>query len=210
MGRDPISLHDAHWRQASSAIEDPNNPVKHKLIIETLRKYELREPKILDYGCGDARMTERLIEDGFHVTGLDISPSVIERNAKRFPDVNWVLIRPGELTPFPRGSFDVVLCSEVIEHVYDANFLLAELQRIIRSRGLLLLTTPYHARIKDVVVSLFFFERHFDPHGEHIRFWTRKSLTLTLNEHGFSPIRWTYMGRFWPFWKSFFVVAQRA
>jgi len=47
---------------------------------------------------------------------------------------------------------------------------------------------PYHGRTKNTAIALIAFERHFDPLGEHVRFFTRRSLAALLTEFGFEQI----------------------
>jgi ubiquinone/menaquinone biosynthesis C-methylase UbiE len=119
-------------------------------------------------------------------------------------------VLPGARIPFADASFDAIFCSEVIEHVYDPEFVFSEFSRLLRDQGLLMITTPYHARMKNVAVALFFFERHFDPTGQHIRFWTKRSLTKIAEAHHFIPTSWSHVGRHWPFPMSFFLICRRS
>jgi len=204
--------HEEGWAKHSQSTtwRDPLDPKKEKLTIRALR--ELGDPasiRLLDFGCGTGAMTRFFVDRGYRVEGLDISPSIIEQNRKMSPGIKFHLVEPEERSEIADGSFDVVFSSEVVEHVYDVMAVFEEFRRILRPGGLLILTTPYHARIKNVVTALVAFEKHFDPTWQHIRFWTRKSLTDVASRHGLTPIRWQGIGRFWPLYKSFFVVLRK-
>ena len=85
-------------------------------------------------------------------------------------------------------------CSEVLEHAADAAHLLLEARRVLRSGGRLLVTVPYHGRAKTILLALTRFDAHFDPLGQHLRFFTRGSLARTLDATGFEPERITTAG----------------
>ena len=87
------------------------------------------------------------------------------------------------------ATFDLVLISEVLEHVPDTAHLLLEVRRVLRPGGRLLVTVPDHRRLRTAVIALTRFEAHFDPLGQHVRFYTRRSLATTLEHAGFEDVR---------------------
>jgi hypothetical protein len=54
--------------------------------------------------------------------------------------------------------------------------------------GRLVVTTPFHGRLQAAGIALTRFDAHFDPLGQHLRFFTRTSLARALGEHGFGPV----------------------
>ncbi len=89
------------------------------------------------------------------------------------------------------ASFDAVWAGEVIEHVLDTAAWLSELRRVLRSGGRLLLSTPDHGPLRRLVLAVLpgAFERHFDPRGDHLRFYTSRSIAHLLAQFGFHEIR---------------------
>lgn len=103
----------------------------------------VREGAVLDVGCGSGYGAGMLLAAGAaRVVAVDTSADAIAATiAQRLPALE-VLHVDGVTLPFPDGTFDVITCFETIEHVADPSRLLAEVGRVMRSDGLLLLSTP--------------------------------------------------------------------
>lgn len=204
-------LHDAGWAQTAdraALYADPTTPARKS----RLRRYLADLPpksRVLDYGCGRGEFCEFLRGIGFSVAGLDLSPVVIEYNRRDFPDMEFEVTEAGQPAQFPDESFDAIWCSEVIEHVYDVNAIFADFARLLQPGGKLLVTTPYHGRLKNLILALFGFEKHFNVEWQHIRFWTRKSLAKVAAAHGLRPVAWDTVGRVSWLAKSFFAVFRK-
>jgi 2-polyprenyl-3-methyl-5-hydroxy-6-metoxy-1,4-benzoquinol methylase len=88
--------------------------------------------KALDVGCRDGYWSERLKEKGYDVVACDLEPHY--QGALQL-DANSRL-------PLPDGEFDLVWCSEVIEHLLDPRFTVGEFLRVLKPGGVLVMTTP--------------------------------------------------------------------
>jgi len=86
---------------------------------------------------------------------------------------------------------------------------LAEINRVLRPGGLYLLTTPYHGVLKNILISLMKFDRHFDPEVSHIRFFDKRGLARCLGRAGFEPVSWSGIGRIWGLYCTWFVVCEK-
>jgi SAM-dependent methyltransferase len=94
---------------------------------------------ILDFGCGTGTMMEHLSRFG-RVRGVDADPAAVEFCRQRgVTDVEH--IPPGPL-PHPDGSFDLVTALDVLEHIVDDRAALADLFRVLRPGGTLLVAVP--------------------------------------------------------------------
>ena len=165
--------------------------------------------RILDFGCNIGGAVRLFTEAGHDVAGVDISESAIRIARQRMPHVRFELVSAEDRVPFPDGSFDVCYSSEVIEHLFDVTGFLREVHRVLVPGGLLVLTTPYHGWVKNLLVMSFNFEKHFDPTGGHVRFFSKRSLTQCLEANGFSVEHVSGIGRRRPVWKSMFVTARK-
>ena len=92
--------------------------------------------------------------------------------------------------PFADAEFDVVWAGETIEHVVDPVAWMAEVRRVLRPGGRLLLTTPYHGRVTTLLLGLRAkaFDAHFDPRADHLRFFTARTLSAVLHDAGFAEV----------------------
>lgn len=98
--------------------------------------------RILDVGAGQSPWRALLPSDVEYV-GVDADTSS-EFGMVRQPDVTYY---DGIKLPFDDGSFDYVLCTEVLEHVSDPRAFLCDLKRVLRQGGCVILTVPWSARI---------------------------------------------------------------
>ena len=167
---------------------------------------------IVDFGCGDGELIAQMrqINAAARYLGLDVSQTALEVATSRLPGAELHRIEDGGRFPVVDASADFLFTSEVIEHVYDTENAFAEMGRVLRLGGRLLLTTPYHGLIKNLSIVARGFDRHFDPAGPHIRFFSKRSLEKMLRAAGMRPIRFGHYGRFWPLPHSIYVLAERS
>jgi len=105
---------------------------------------------LLEIGCGRGWMTERLSKSFSSVIGIDPIVPVIEYARKLFPDRQFFIETPsGFIRKFPENKFDVVVTSEVIEHVHDKIEFLQNIFDLLRENGTLILTTPRSEHFDD-------------------------------------------------------------
>lgn len=100
--------------------------------------------RVLDAGCGLGNVThllERAVP-GLVVTGIDPDPARLA-TARAQGVRSPLLAADGCRLPFPRGAFDAIVCSEVLEHVPDDAALLRDLRRVLRPGGRLVVTVPH-------------------------------------------------------------------
>ena len=136
--------------------------------------------RVLDLGCGAGHFLALLRALGAEPIGVELSERALEQARSRESRAETHLLAADGSIPLAHGSVDLVWCSEVIEHVADVGGLLAEVRRVLSPGGRILLTTPFHGRIKGAALALTRFDSHFDPLGQHLRFFTPSSLRRTL------------------------------
>jgi len=156
---------------------------RHRIVTSLARA----TGRTLDVGCGSSVILQSLN----HAVGLDVKLSKLRYMRKyRAPLVQ------GSVTalPFRDGSFDCVVCSQVIEHIPEDPAIFRELVRVLRADGLLILGTPDYATIGwRVIEPLYGF---FAPGGyedEHITHYTLESLTELARRHDLEIVSRAYV-----------------
>jgi 2-polyprenyl-3-methyl-5-hydroxy-6-metoxy-1,4-benzoquinol methylase len=124
-------------------LPDPAVDRKFARICALVREH-LPAGSLLDAGCGDGRYLAALGAGAERTAGVDLSARILEtaRATAARAGVEPELAQASlEELPFGDGEFDVVLCSQVIEHVVDAPAAARELVRVLRPGGTLVLST---------------------------------------------------------------------
>jgi demethylmenaquinone methyltransferase/2-methoxy-6-polyprenyl-1,4-benzoquinol methylase len=90
---------------------------------------------VLDVATGTGLVAAELLRRGFHVTGLDQSPEMLEFARRRFAGRVELVEGSAESLPFPDGAFDHLTVTYLLRYVDDPGATLAELARVVRSAG---------------------------------------------------------------------------
>jgi 2-polyprenyl-3-methyl-5-hydroxy-6-metoxy-1,4-benzoquinol methylase len=109
------------------------------------------------------------------------------------------------------GLFDVVVSTEVVEHLFSPHLLPQFARRLLRENGKLIVSTPYHGYLKNLALSLAGKWDHHHTvlwHGGHIKFFSRETLTKLLEDNGFRVLSFHGVGRAPLLWKSMILVAE--
>jgi 2-polyprenyl-3-methyl-5-hydroxy-6-metoxy-1,4-benzoquinol methylase len=200
--------YEAYWRRdAPPPLADPLSLTRLSLLRAALSADDRR---ILDAGCGSGWLIAQLAHDEAEAMGIDISQHAVELAERHYPSGTFIRHSVEELPwPIEPDSQDVVVSFEVVEHLLRPRALVEGAHQALRPGGHLAISTPYHGRVKSVAVSLFAFDHHFAPEGDHIRFFTDSALRQLLNSNGFEVERVGHFGRIAPFWAGVFIWARK-
>jgi len=138
--RDLYEARAAQQYAEASPLPDPRLDRKFARICAVVRSH-LPCESFLDAGCGDGRYLAALDADlPKRVAGVDIAERILETARARVPRAE---LRQANLEslPFGEGAFELVLSSQVIEHVLDAPAAAGELARVLRPGGRLVIST---------------------------------------------------------------------
>jgi SAM-dependent methyltransferase len=113
-----------------------------------LKKLPPNPGLVLDVGCGGGWVATALCPKGYEVVSFDISPKNTQEVLARNPSPNHSAVAGDVFAlPFQPASFDIVIASEIIEHVYDPGLFAKGLLEILKPGGTLIITTPYKEKI---------------------------------------------------------------
>ena len=162
--------------------------------------------RVLDAGCGSGRhLCEAFRRPGVEVAGADLNwvdlckaKGFLSLMAREKPG-NWIVTNADILNlPYADGSFDVVVCSEVLEHLPDGAAAVRELVRVLKPGGDLVVSVPrfFPERVCWVLSAAY----HHEP-GGHIRIYKKGELMSLLEEAGARCWRIRYRhGLHAPYW----------
>ena len=152
--------------------------------------------RVLDAPCGDAALTLALAEKGFKAFGADL-----DTQAKSFLGDSVVQVNLDAPLPWPAERFDAVFSTEGIEHLENHYSFLREISRILKPKGLFILTTPNITALRSRVrfFASGFFGRDARPLNEaarhplhHIGLATLPELRYALHTPGFRLMEVTH------------------
>lgn len=157
-----------------SLFSHPSYFVNRGLLTQFKRFAPLMKGKLLDYGCGSKPYRE--IFDNPQYIGVDINLPGGHDHSNEQIDFYY----DGTTLPFQDASFDAVFSSEVMEHIFNMNESLQEINRVLKPGGKLLFSTP------------FIFPEHEQPY-DFARYSTF-GLQHLLEHHGFKIIEHIQIG----------------
>ena len=171
--------------------------------------------RLADLGCGNGGVTGELAACGFDVVGIEQDGEGVDLARRAHPEAKFyrygVQDDPQDLLQYEK-PFDVVVSTEVIEHLYAPHLLLEFAQRILKDDGFLLVSTPYHGYLKNVALSaLNKWDAHHTAlwHGGHIKFWSRKTLGKLFEQNRFHVEGFRGVGRAPYLWKSMIMLGRK-
>jgi SAM-dependent methyltransferase len=138
--------------------------------------------RLLDVGCGNGSMLQRLSEFGWQVEGVDFDPDAVQQARAR-----GLSVRLGALhdQAYPDERFDAITMSHVVEHVHDPLALLRECHRILTAGGRLALVTPNADSLGHTLFGAAW--RGLEP-PRHLHVFRRSALRALARRAGFARL----------------------
>ena len=116
--------------------------------------------RMLDAGCGTGIYSFTLAKKAKKIEAVDIAKDKVDyvRNVNIFKNINFDL---GDLTKlkFKDDGFDLIICSDVLEHIKEHEKAFSELSRVLAKGGTLLITVPYNSRKNKIIFKKYGHER---------------------------------------------------
>ncbi len=173
-----------------------------------------QDTRILDVGCGNGFACGKFLRLGCKVIGIDLSESGIAQAREEYPEARFEVMAADDriLENLQTEPFDLVVSTEVIEHLYSPREYARGCFNALKAGGRFICTTPYHGYLKNLNLSLL---RKWDAHanplwnGGHIKLWSRPTLTGLLVETGFKNIQFRGAGRLPYLWMTMVISADK-
>ena len=184
------TYYDKYW--ATSGFS-PVGHRAHGTVLAMLEQTVHPTDTVLDVGCGDGSKVGRFCERrsaSYH--GVDVSQQAVA--LARQQGLNAQVIEDASTLPFEDGTFDVVVCCEVLEHLFAPFESAAEARRVLRTGGRYVVTVPnvayWRSRLDLALLG------RWHPGGDdrsvaepwrdpHLRFFTPRSMQAMLECAGF-------------------------
>jgi glycosyltransferase involved in cell wall biosynthesis len=180
-------------------------------------KKELNRPiTVLDVGCGDGIVTEyiaKTLGEEDRLFGVDYDPVRIKRLSNRIK----ITVIEGDITKLPiQDNFaDIVNIHHVLEHIPEEEKAIAELKRILKPDGYLIIGVPHEGGTMGKILRTVH-RRMYDPDknlksGWHVNFYSRKNMNEKLKKQGLNIIEIKGVGAIFPFYPiHYFILKRRA
>jgi ubiquinone/menaquinone biosynthesis C-methylase UbiE len=129
------------------AYHQHRHEMRYDLVADEVRRFLPRGGRVLDVGCGSALVADRSLDIDATYVGFDFGGHHIEYAAKKYADITdrklaAVFARgDAQLIPFRDSTMDVVVFSEVIEHLLQPELAVWEIARVLKPGGVLIMTT---------------------------------------------------------------------
>jgi SAM-dependent methyltransferase len=197
---DGSRLHAFYEHPGTTVSSGAERARRQARMLATVLAQRAGPQRIVDIGCGDGSATElvRQLGAGHTVIGIDWSARALARARARGLLVVQGSAGPSGL-PLPDASTDVVIMSELIEHLVDTDAAAEEARRVLRPGGVLLLSTPnlaawFNRALIALGIQPVFSEvslrgiygRPGHQVAGHLRLFTRRALVEFLTARGFT------------------------
>jgi len=128
----------------------PGGRKKLDVLARLVRDAFPTRPRVLDVGCGNGAISFPLAALGCEVVGADIDPASIDWCARHNTYERATFVLTSETLREVSGSFDLIVCSEVLEHLYEPHSLVAAMSDKLAPSGRLFVTVPNGYGLREI------------------------------------------------------------
>lgn len=164
---------------------------KNKLITLFRLLGNVRGKRILDLGCGGGFFAAECQKRGAEVIAVDYAKDAIAFARDRFPSLDSRVASAYTLSEFTENQFDIILLIDVIEHVSDQEAVLSGIQRILKPKGLLVISTDLEDSIwnREWMKSPIWFSLRFSKAGKvYLRIKKEEAMNIQRTNYHASHI----------------------
>ncbi len=180
--------YDKWWDDFKTAnLDEPGTAYRVELVEKAIKKIDPKN--LLDTGCGSAEFLKKIAAKSkfkkISLAGFDVSKKIIERNKKKYKDVFFFCSDLNAQLIESEKKYDLVISTEVIEHLTDWKHSLKGIAGMVKSGGSLVITTQAGK----------IYQHHKDL--GHLKHFKKNEITKELVKNNFEIIESRYCG--WPF-----------
>lgn len=170
--------------------------------------------RVLDVGCGNGCTCGEFLKLGCRVVGIDLSEKGVGLARQAHPQGRFEVLPADDqvLANLQEDPFDLVISTEVVEHLYAPRSYARGCWLALRPGGRFICSTPYHGYLKNLALSLLGkWDAHANPlwDGGHIKLWSRSTLSRLLLDAGFVNPQFRGAGRLPWFWMTMVMSAEK-
>lgn len=173
--------YDTSFREGGYKLYNASENLRIRLNQKRFNEISKYKPNgnLLDIGCASGFFLDVASQNGLVTFGVELSKEAVQIARQKHKNIfNGIL----ENSKYPDSFFDIIALFDIIEHVLDPRTTIKEISRIIKSGGLLVITTPdissWHAKIMGKRWGL------ITP-LEHLFYFSPTSIRVLLEKYGF-------------------------
>jgi 2-polyprenyl-3-methyl-5-hydroxy-6-metoxy-1,4-benzoquinol methylase len=178
--------------------------------FELLKEHAIKNPRILDYGCGNAHFICNALKAGFECDGVEYNTKQVEILRRQIPGRVFYTI--SDFLENSKDKYDVIRLSNVLEHMDDPNKIIKILVSKLTEKGVLLIEGPIECNFSFALLTrkIYFFCMNKIRKGyianhtpTHITFTNSINQLSFLNKFGLTKLEYKIIEAEWPYPESF-------
>jgi len=152
-------------------------------MLKELKRFK-KIGRLLDIGCATGFLLDEARKMGFEICGVELSKWAIDYARDKI-QINSICHGVLKEAGYPTSHFDVIILSDVIEHLTDPKSTLVEIRKILKPNGMICINTPDIGSF----ISRILRAKWWGVKQAHLYYFTRRSLNQMLKHTGFVPVR---------------------
>ena len=176
-----VSYTEFDWKSSDPGNGDSGKGLADRVILVV--SAVAAGSRVCDLGCGNGYLAGRLAEVGYDVVGIDASSSGVAIARQTCPTTATFVrevINSGIAERTGLKDLDMVITSDVIEHLYRPADLIEAAASLLKPAGYIVVTTPYHGYLKNVALSI---SGKMDWHFANAPTISPKKPPFSMNRH---------------------------
>ena len=184
-------------RSVSKRYKLDTSPFSRFWAHQKILKYVGENKKILDVGCATGYLAKEFKNNNCHVVGIELDKEAATVAEQYCDDVLFGDVEQISKLPYPDGFFDVMVYSDVLEHLKRPDLVLLRFKKYLSKSGSLIVSVPniaYFAIRLKLLFGIFEYEEKGIFDITHLRFFTLNSIKRMLSGCGYRITKIDYTG----------------